>query len=317
MTTVSDDERLWCADWAAGFGNPYLEAPGPADVEVAPVVEDGGMLRARDVPATGDVALAFVDGVRRVEGVLTAERSGSVVRGITGAHGVGAVVCEPGAAPVFEACRSTRYLVWEGGRAHPLPRHRAGFTWQVHSIPARSPVPAEVQLQNLMRDAERDLAEHLATPERLVVLDGPLNRVRTQGRRVIGYVKTMMRIPLDDAGRAVVATLRAGQRTSLFAPRDDIYSAYLRLPTRHETSAWQSTVRLEVPAHVGADAAGALADLAAALLPRYAGEAHLDPRAPQNLQPVAALERHLRHGLGDPALAVRAVREVIAHREQP
>jgi hypothetical protein len=30
------------------------------------------------------------------------------------------------------------------------------------------------------------------------------------------------------------------------------------------------------------------------------------------LQPVAALERHLRHGLGDVALAVRAVREAVA-----
>jgi hypothetical protein len=47
-------------------------------------------------------------------------------------------------------------------------------------------------------------------------------------------------------------------------------------------------------------------------LPRYAGLGHIDPRAPQNLQPVAALERHLRHGLGDIALAVRATREAVA-----
>ncbi len=34
------------------------------------------------------------------------------------------------------------------------------------------------------------------------------------------------------------------------------------------------------------------------LLPRFAGVRHRDPRAPQNLQPVGALEKHLRHLLG-------------------
>ena len=54
------------------------------------------------------------------------------------------------------------------------------------------------------------------------------------------------------------------------------------------------------------------ADLVAATLPRYAGIPWLDPRAPQNLQPVGALERHLRHSLGDSRLASRAVRESVA-----
>lgn len=47
-------------------------------------------------------------------------------------------------------------------------------------------------------------------------------------------------------------------------------------------------------------------------LPRFAGVAHRDPRAPQNLQPVGALETHLRHLLGHPGLAMRAVREAVA-----
>ena len=40
--------------------------------------------------------------------------------------------------------------------------------------------------------------------------------------------------------------------------------------------------------------------------------AHRDPRAPQNLQPVGALESRLRHLLGDPGLAYRAVRESVS-----
>jgi hypothetical protein len=84
------------------------------------------------------------------------------------------------------------------------------------------------------------------------------------------------------------------------------------MPSTRRTGVWGATVRLEIPTHVGLRAAADLADLAAALLPRYAGVGHIDPRAPQNLQPVAALERYLRHGLGDVALAVRATRECVA-----
>jgi hypothetical protein len=306
-------ESVFCSDWSAAYGNPYLEPPGTApDADVAKVVEDGGSLRARGVPAAPEATLIFVDGVRRMEAHLTAEHEGAVTRGVSGAHGVGAVVCRPGRVPTFDRCASRRYLVWEGGRDVALAPHPAGFRWEVDSIAPGAEIPAEARLQDLMRDAERVLAEEISGDERLVVLDGPLNRVRTQGRRVVGYVKTHHRIPLDPGGRGVVAALAVGQRTSLFLPRADVYSTYLRLPSTRLTGAWGATVRLEIPAHVGLRTAADLADLAGALLPRYAGVAHVDPRAPQNLQPVAALERHLRHGLGDIGLAVRATREAVA-----
>jgi hypothetical protein len=305
--------QLFCSDWAASYGHPYLEHPAAlSDVDIAPVVEDGGVLRARDVPAAAGMGLVFVDGVRRMESHLTLEGRGAVTRGVTGAHGVGAVVCRVGSTPCWESCTATRYIVWEGGEAIELPPHR-GFSWRLDSLPPGSKATAEDRLQNLMRDAERDLAEDLAGEGRVVVLDGPLTRVRTQGKRVLGYVKTQWRIPLDDSGRAVVAALSPGQRTSLLAPRDDVYTTYLRLPTSGPAGMWGATVRLEIPTHAGVARASEWADTAAALLPRYAGIAHIDPRAPQNLQPVAALERHLRHLLGDAGLATRAVRTVIAN----
>jgi len=311
--TPDTPESVFCSEWAATYGNPYLESPAaPTDTDVARIVEDDGVLRTHSVPRASDTTLVFVDGVRRMEAYLTAERSGTAVRGISGAHGVGAVICAPERLPTFERCASRRYLVWESGRDLELPPHPTGFTWQVDSIAPGANTAAEARLQDLMRDAERALAEDLTGDDRLVVLDGPLNRVRTQGRRVVGYVKTHHRIPLDANGRGVVATLIAGQRTSLFLPRDDVYSAYIRLPSTRPAGVWGATIRLEIPTHVGIRAAVGLADLATALLPRYAGVGHIDPRAPQNLQPVAALERHLRHALGDVALAVRATREAVA-----
>jgi hypothetical protein len=56
----------------------------------------------------------------------------------------------------------------------------------------------------------------------------------------------------------------------------------------------------------------AMADSFALFIPRYAGIPYIDPRAPQNLQPVGALESHLRHLLGDVGLAERAIRDAIA-----
>jgi hypothetical protein len=57
-----------------------------------------------------------------------------------------------------------------------------------------------------------------------------------------------------------------------------------------------------------------LADRTAALLPAVASLPHRDPRAPQNLVPIAGLERALRHRMGDPGLVMRRLREAVAER---
>jgi hypothetical protein len=66
-------------------------------------------------------------------------------------------------------------------------------------------------------------------------------------------------------------------------------------------------VRLEVPREIGIERARSLADLATAVLPRFASVVGRDPRAPQNLYPVGELERVLRHRLGDAALVRRSL----------
>jgi hypothetical protein len=71
-------------------------------------------------------------------------------------------------------------------------------------------------------------------------------------------------------------------------------------------------VRCEAPPDLDVDAARARADRTAAVLPRFASQPHKDPRAPQNLHPIAGLERALRRRLGDPALLERALRAAAA-----
>ena len=56
----------------------------------------------------------------------------------------------------------------------------------------------------------------------------------------------------------------------------------------------------------------ARADRVTATLPRFASQPHNDPRAPQNLHPIAGLERELKRRLGDPLLLERALREAAA-----
>ncbi len=51
-----------------------------------------------------------------------------------------------------------------------------------------------------------------------------------------------------------------------------------------------------------------MANLSQATLPRYASVEYKDSRAPQNLYPIAGLERDLRRRLGDTRLLYRALR---------
>ena len=70
-------------------------------------------------------------------------------------------------------------------------------------------------------------------------------------------------------------------------------------------------VRLETSTATGIDFARQLADLSSAVLPGFATEWGRDPRAPQNLYPVAQLERELHHRLGDKVLIKRAIESAL------
>jgi hypothetical protein len=166
-----------------------------------------------------------------------------------------------------------------------------------------------------MRRAEAGLAERLARAGTFVVADGPLYEYTPVAK--VGHVKSHRRsyLPGDRAG--IVGALGPGERTPLFTVGDGRYrrySWYLRLARFPGGHSWTGIARGEAAASLGLEQAAALADRTAAVLPLVGSEAHLDPRAPQNLVPVAALERHLRHLLGDAGLVLRALRAA-AHQK--
>ncbi len=202
------------------------------------------------------------------------------------------------------------------GRIH-YPVHRLRPPGEQNKLPAavQGPLTAlEVEVSGAARGGTGPAAAGGGVPPAvsddgpdLLVVDGPL-RNRRQLPRTIGYVKTQHSQYLDARLTAVVTSLAAGQRSPVFhlGTAWGGWSWYLRLPGS-VGAPWAGIVRVECSPDLPADEAIALADLSLVTLPRFASTPYKDPRAPQNLVPIAGLERRLRGLLGDARLLHRAL----------
>lgn len=309
--------QMFVEDWAAAYGSPYLVKDSDEAKLRGRLVEDGDELVAHAPAPGGGPAgpIAFVDGVRRGEAALSDldPTTGALARAVAGTHACGAVVGEPGGPLAFEEVRVSRMLIWGSGIHRELPAVRGGWEWAARSIDDDSPEAPLQELQRRMRLEERLLADEHAARGRLVILDGPLSLALSRDLPVVGYIKTHYRTLLPPEQHRRIADLKPMERTSIFSLGVDRYSCYLRLtPSTRLSGPWSGIVRLEIPQSTGLRVAIQTMDRVAAMIPRYAGVPHRDPRAPQNLQPVGALERELRHRMGDAGLAYRAVRAAVA-----
>lgn len=311
--------RIYVEDWEPTYGSPYQVGEIELVEESATLEEDGSALRSHAVaPALEPPALAFVDGIRRGEAWLFVDNpaTGTSARALAGAFAVGAVLVAGDPARLSH-CDATRIIVWGSGLEGELPAAPGNWTWLSVSVADREPDAPLQEHQRRMREAEAGLAERLADDGYLVVVDGTLHLLRSRDRSVIGYVKTHHRALLSADLHRRIPQLPFGQRTSIFRVGEHRYSAYFRLAAaRSFSSPWSGIVRLEASQSPGLEKARTLIDKAAAELPRFAGVPHRDPRAPQNLQPIGRLEDHLRHLLGSPRLATRAVRDTVAGLSQ-
>ena len=308
---------LFFEDWDASFGSPYLIGDDQPE-GTAVLVEAADALRI--APAARDARrTAFVDGVRRGEGLLYRQTAdGALVRGTVGAYACGAVLCEAGRRPVYGPIHTGRLVIFGGGTPVSLPA-ADGYAWQAAAIDSIELDAPLAELQERMRMAESQLAERLAGDGWLTIVDGTLRFVRSRDLPVVGLVKTHHRRLLPAAEHALVADLQCGERTPLFVHgASKWYSCYARIAVPGaRSSPWHGIVRLELPQSAGIEVARATVDEVTCVLPRYAGIAHRDPRAPQNLQPVGALERHLRRRLGPVRLAGRAARVAADRYDTP
>lgn len=300
---------LYGEGWAPSHGSSAdFEFDGSESSERA----EEGDLHVQRVPPMA-VPLAFVDGTRRAELAMWAEHSatGTRVPGLAGAYAVGAVTIRPGGAAAFEGIRVGRLAIWGGGRVGDLVSP-LGFSWASAPITDLHMDGCLAHLQDRMRRAEGDLALDAANAGWNVILDGPLNRIRSLNRLVAGYVKSHRQRILSTDEHATIPDLGVGERTRMFTAGSDRYTCYMRVGhPRPGGSPWSGIARLEFPSVAGINAVAERASLLASILPAYAGSHHRDERAPVNLAPVKNLERRLSRTLGPVGVATRAARDAL------
>ncbi len=313
---ISTAPRVRLDPWAAEYEGSIRigdEGQEPARVDVG--VESAAWAGIRPTATAPPGRLAFVDGVRRIEHRLLVEDGDGTVFGLLGSYGVGAVTAD-GSARVERETVGRVAVTGAGLRlpafAAPVGDGRAGVLFDPVSESENTPSAPVEGLQKAMRASEAGLAERLAAEVEVVFLDGPLTYVTAAARGpVVGFVKRLLRTYLDPAASALLPRLGVGERTPLFlveAAREPRYSWYLRIGAgRAIDSPLTGLVRLECPSTLGIDGSRTLADLSARELPRFASEAARDPRAPQNLVPIGALEARLKHLMGDHSVIRRAI----------
>lgn len=315
--------------WQVEYGSelPLGGAASEADVERGSVDPNVEVEASEWTPLVPDPAVAgtasaqrlvFVDGVRRIEARVLARRGDRVCHGAFGSFGVGSVEVAAGAAICGEA-RIERVLALDSGEALPeVLDVGPALRYRSVSVADADPDAPLRRIQDEMRLCEERLAREVADREgTLVVADGPLTFGDPLRGGAIGFIKRLFQFYLDTTLQRVLPRLPAGGRTPLFAlsgsRRFSRYSWFLRLaPLQPGDFDGAGIVRLEVADSIGVEAARRLADATAVLLPRFAPSRGRDPRAPQNLLPIGALESQLRRRLGDPRVIRRRIETLIA-----
>jgi len=304
--------------------------------------------RPIDPDTTGPLpeALLFVDGVRRVEaqvwidgeprpaggGTEAGDLPGEATAALCASYAAGVVCCcAAGAHLVVAKLRrglfsvaphASDILTRAGGyKAHHVRIKRAGapvmpaLSQSLQGRLAEVEAIAAAEARGMSGDAGAAPPGHPGnSASDLLIVDGPL-RGRDRLPRALGYIKSHHATYLPPELNALVATLTPGQRTPAFhmGTSWDRHSWYLRLPG--PTGApWSGVVRIECAADLPVTEVTRLAGLSQRSLGRFASASYKDSRAPQNLYPIAGLERELRRRLGDPRLLYRALREAAQGR---
>ena len=301
--------------WAPDYGMSFeagLEEPTLALVDA--FVERASWDRPVAPAPAASRPLRFIDGVRRLDLWLIARDGERRGRGLFGSFAVGSVHTDDRAT--FGDHRVCRSLVVGGGVVpDPVeaPCGASTLRFEPAAIPGSDPNQLLNKLQDLMREAEATLTAAAAAEQGcLVLVDGPLGYHDPTSAPVVGVVKRSLRTYLPPPQEQLLGRLGPGERTPVFANGEHPGAIrritwYTRLapfgPPWHDHA---GVVRCEVRAGLGVAEAVRLADLVTAILPRFAGRPG-DPRTPQNLVPVGALEGWLRHRMGDRALVRRAL----------
>ncbi|MGH2753595.1 MAG: DNA double-strand break repair nuclease NurA [Actinomycetota bacterium] len=306
--------RFAIETWATEYGSPMeIDALDASATNVDVGVETvGDKWTAISPKAATEVPekILFTDGVRRIDARVWVEDSEGQSRpGVCASYAAGAMCCDGKAQ--LTAAIVERGLFSAVREIEPITSRHT--TYGVRRAEGDAPEQLWLAIQVRMAELEAKIAAE--EDVELVIVDGPL-RGGQGTSNAVGYVKTHHVSYLEPEQTAVVTSLQPGQRSPVFRlmGRYSRFSWYLRLPC-DVGHPWSGIVRCECSADMDDAAAITLADTVTAGLPRFASHSHKDPRAPQNLYPIAGLERELRRRLGDPALLFRDLK--VAAATQP
>ena len=270
----------------------------------------------------------FIDGRRRLDAALVGGNGNSVTYGAFGTIAVGAVVVDRAACTAtYSQLTIQRILGFGGNQEAPLTRipcplgSKAELVYEpVEPQEKNHPDIRKNLIQQAMLRAEATLArqQDAVQPDTLIILDGRLSY--NSPPLTLGYVKTMHKSYLSDKHAALLWELKPGERTPIFLIKErnrphwswylksgsQVYSHQLGYHNLH------GIVRLELSNEIPLETAREIADRTAYLIPEYASHPYKDPRAPQNLTPVGALERELGRRMGDANLIKRRVQDFLA-----
>jgi hypothetical protein len=296
----------WTPSYESALQVEEDEADANAASDVDPNVEtDNWRPITTSAPDPAPEPIFFIDGVRRIDTGVIEEADGGIVYGLLGSFAAGATVHQHGEAAIHTERIGRRVILGAGRETDPIrvPAGNLTMDYRFAGIAENSRHQVVAEIQVLMRKLEGMLGAEVADSAALTFVDGPLTYLLPLEEPILGYVKTHSRYYVGAEHMAVLGALETGQRSPVFhfgAEGTSRYSWYTRVgPRRALDYALAGVVRAEVSATVGAETAIRLADTSTALLPRFATTPAWDPRAPQNLYPVSALESRLHQRLGD------------------
>jgi hypothetical protein len=305
--------RFFVDAWDPAYGTSFDAEMTASEAAVVLDVERPPAQWAPITPPAGTFVpecVVFVDGVRRIEARTWIDApDGTAHAGVFASFAAGAVRCD-----AAERTARVAEVVVGRGVYSPAPgladvATRCG-PFGAHGTVDAAPESLMYAVHEQMAESEVTVAERTRrSGDDLLVLDGPL-RKRGHIPDAVGLIKSHHVRYLEGDADGLVGRLAPGQRTPVFrvdAQPFSRYSWYLKLPGP-PGAAWSGVVRCEATGALAADHVVMLADVVSATIPRFASEPHKDARAPQNLYPIAGLERELRRRLGDPQLLYRALR---------
>jgi hypothetical protein len=308
----------WSADYGPGLEFDEEESDDEPAFEVDALVETGDW-RAGIRPRTLEFpeTVVFVDGVQRIEAWARVDDGGPIADAALASVASGAVISRPGQASL--SCEFVaRVLALAGptaAEALVVPHSRGNLVYEVVRSTQTGRRAAMQAIAIHRRELEAACVQKLLPLHPLVIADGRLDRPGSAPNQLVGVAKTLHQLYLAGEQRALISRLEAGTRTPLFLIKDtwgSRLSFFLRLPhTRRIHHSYAGIVRLEIPVD-GPRPVSDIADMLSHNLPRFASRPEHDPRAPQNLLPVGALEKQLRHEMGDGRYIRRLIEDHLA-----